>query len=80
MHFKICHCTQQVTIKRQYFLGAKWPNRICPAGIDIDHAAGLLYVVTKENNTLYIVDPATKKNVVTGNTWQRSLRLFAFTG
>lgn len=44
-------------------LGAKWPNRISPAGIDIDDAAGLLYVVTKENNALYIIDLATKKTL-----------------
>ena len=44
-------------------LGPKWPNKISPAGIDIDDAAGLLYVVTKENNALYIVDLATKKTL-----------------
>ena len=42
-------------------LGAKWPEKISPAGIDIDDAAGVLYVVTKENNSLYIVDIASKK-------------------
>ena len=29
-------------------LGKKWPERISPAGIDIDDARNLLYVVTKE--------------------------------
>ena len=42
-------------------LGKKWPNKISPAGIDIDDAAQLLYVVTKDNNSLYIVDLVTKK-------------------
>ena len=42
-------------------LGKKWPERISPAGIDIDDARNLLYVVTKENNSLYIVDLAKKE-------------------
>jgi YVTN family beta-propeller protein len=44
-------------------LGKKWPERISPAGLDIDDAAQLLYVVTKENNSLYIID-LTTKNIV----------------
>lgn len=42
-------------------LGAKWPNKISPAGFDIDEARQLLYVVTKENNELYIVNLKTKQ-------------------
>ncbi|MFZ4771806.1 MAG: beta-propeller fold lactonase family protein, partial [Ferruginibacter sp.] len=42
-------------------LGAKWPAKISPAGIEVDDEAGLLYVVTKENNSLYIIELATKK-------------------
>jgi YVTN family beta-propeller protein len=42
-------------------LGKKWPERISPAGLDIDDAAQLLYVVTKENNSLYIIELGTKK-------------------
>ncbi len=37
-------------------LGAAWPEKISPAGMDIDFSKSLLYVVTKENNSLYIVD------------------------
>lgn len=33
---------------------------ISPAGIEYDDARGLLYVVTKENNSLYVVDAKTK--------------------
>jgi DNA-binding beta-propeller fold protein YncE len=36
---------------------------ISPAGIEFDDARGLLYVVTKENNALYVVDVATKSIV-----------------
>lgn len=42
------------------FLGKKWPEKISPAGLDIDDKKQLLYVVTKENNSLYILDMATK--------------------
>jgi YVTN family beta-propeller protein len=42
-------------------LGQKWPEKISPAGIDIDDKAKKMFVVTKENNSLYIVDLGTKK-------------------
>lgn len=41
-------------------LGKKWPEKISPAGIEIDDVRKLLYVVTKENNSLYIADLATR--------------------
>jgi len=44
-------------------LGDKWPVAISPAGIDIYDAKHTLYVVTKENNSLYVVDLQTK-NVI----------------
>jgi DNA-binding beta-propeller fold protein YncE len=34
-------------------LGKRWPEKISPTGIEIDDARNLLYVVTKENNSLY---------------------------
>jgi len=37
-------------------LGKPWPEKISPAGLDIDDARQLLYVVTKENNSLYIIN------------------------
>lgn len=42
-------------------LGEKWPNKISPAGIDIDDKKNLLYVVTQENNSLYILNTISKK-------------------
>jgi YVTN family beta-propeller protein len=42
-------------------LGKKWPENISPSGIEIDDAKKLMYVLTKENNSLYIVDLNTKK-------------------
>jgi YVTN family beta-propeller protein len=44
-------------------LGDKWPNKISPTGIEIDDAAKRMYVVTKENNSFYIVDLVSKKIV-----------------
>lgn len=37
-------------------LGKPWPEKISPVGLEIDDAKNLLYVVTKENNSLYIFD------------------------
>jgi len=42
-------------------LGKKWPVKISPAGIEIDDAAKKMYVVTKENDSLYVISLATKK-------------------
>lgn len=47
----------QDTIK----LGDKWPNRIGPAGMDIDDEKNLLYVVTRENRSLYVIDLNTRQ-------------------
>ena len=41
-------------------LGNKWPNPISPAGIAFDDAAKKLYVVTKEDNALYILSTNNK--------------------
>lgn len=46
-------------------LGKKWPEKISPVGIEIDDAKNVLYAVTKENNSLYVIDLATKKIVYT---------------
>ncbi len=42
-------------------LGEKWPVKISPAGIDIDDTKQTMYIVTKENNSLYTIDLKTKK-------------------
>lgn len=42
-------------------LGKPWPVKISPTGIAVDDNAGRLYAVTKENNSLYVFDVATKK-------------------
>lgn len=42
-------------------LGKKWPEKISPAGIEIDEVSKTMFVVTKENNTLYVVNMVDKK-------------------
>ena len=53
----------KLTLADSLVLGKPWPEKISPVGIDIDDERGLLYVVTKENNSLYIVDLAMKATV-----------------
>ncbi|MEP6684717.1 MAG: bifunctional YncE family protein/alkaline phosphatase family protein [Parafilimonas sp.] len=48
-------------LKDSIMLGAPWPNEISPAGFDIDDVKQLMYVVTKENNSLYVLNLKTKK-------------------
>lgn len=48
-------------LKDSISLGKPWPNRISPAGIAVDNAMNRLYVATKDNNSLYIIDLATKQ-------------------
>lgn len=45
-------------------LGKPWPKeKISPAGLDVDDARHRLYTVTKEDNTLYVLDTRTKATV-----------------
>lgn len=45
-------------------LGAAWPkNKICPTGIAVNKAGNRLYTVTKEDSTLYVINPADKSIV-----------------
>ena len=51
----------KLKLKDSIKLGVKWPNKISPAGIEIDDAAGIMYVVTKENNSFYAINLSSKK-------------------
>jgi YVTN family beta-propeller protein len=42
-------------------IGKAWPEKISVAGIATDDAGNRMYVVTKENNSLYVVDIHLKK-------------------
>jgi YVTN family beta-propeller protein len=46
---------RKLQLKDSIALGKKWPERISPAGIEIDDKKRM-YVVTKEDKSLYIVD------------------------
>ena len=50
----------KLTLTDSLMLGKPWPEKISPVGLDIDDERGLLYVVTKENSSLYVFDLATK--------------------
>jgi len=41
-------------------IGKPWPERICLAGIAVDDKKDRLYIVTRENNTLYVADTKTR--------------------
>jgi DNA-binding beta-propeller fold protein YncE len=44
-------------------IGKPWPEKISVAGLALDDAKHRLYIVTKENNSLYVIDNQTKKIV-----------------
>lgn len=50
----------RLVLSDSFLLGRKWPESIAPAGIDIDDKKKLLYVVTTDNHSLYIIDLRTK--------------------
>lgn len=52
---------KKLVLKDSIKLGDKWPEKISPAGVTLDDAAKKLYVVTKENNSLYVVDLSTRQ-------------------
>ncbi len=53
----------KLKLQDSIILGSKWPNKIWPTGIEVDDANHLLYVITKENNSLYVIDLNTKKTL-----------------
>jgi YVTN family beta-propeller protein len=44
-------------------IGKEWPVKISVSGLALDDARDRLYVVTKENNSLYVIDTHSKKVV-----------------
>lgn len=50
----------KLLLEDSILLGKRWPEKISPAGIEIDDAKNILYVVTKENNKLYTVNLSSK--------------------
>ena len=50
----------RLVVADTFRLGKPWPERISVAGLSVNESAGLLYAVTKENNSLYVFDLKTK--------------------
>ncbi len=50
----------KLILNDSFSLGKKWPTKISPAGIEIDETTNKMFVVTKENNSLYVIDLKTK--------------------
>jgi YVTN family beta-propeller protein len=50
----------QLVLSDSLVLGKPWPEKISPVGIEIDDAGQRLYVVTKDNHSLYVFDLRTK--------------------
>ena len=51
----------KLVIEDSIIIGKKWPNKIGPAGIALDDAKQTLYVVTRDNKSLYTINLQTKK-------------------
>ena len=47
--------------KDEIILGVVWPNRIAPSGITFDSKRQKIYVVTRDNRSLYVIDAKTQK-------------------
>ncbi|HAD14451.1 MAG TPA: hypothetical protein DCF33_18670 [Saprospirales bacterium] len=52
---------KQLFLSDSIILGKPWPTRISPTGLCVDDQQQLLYVVSKENHSLYVVDIRTHK-------------------
>ncbi len=63
MIIKYAVVNNRLQLNDTIILGKRWPVPISPAGIDIDDAAKVMYVVTKENNSLYVINLA-KKTII----------------
>ena len=50
----------KLTLVDSIILGVKWPEKISPAGIELDERGKTMYVVTKEDNSLYVLDLPSK--------------------
>jgi YVTN family beta-propeller protein len=61
--FQYAIINNKLQLKDSIILGKKWPVKISPAGIEIDDAAKVMYVVTKENNSLYVIN-LTNKSII----------------
>lgn len=52
---------EKLICRDTFRLGKPWPEKISVAGIAVDESRYRIYAVTRENNSLYILDTRTKK-------------------
>ena len=52
---------RRLSVYDSIIIGKPWPEKISIAGIALDDSKNRLYAVTKENNSLYVIDTKTKK-------------------
>lgn len=64
MILKYAIVNNKLRLNDSIILGKRWPENISPAGIEIDDAAKLMYVVTKENNALYVINLANRQIIM----------------
>ena len=55
--------TDTLTVRDTLVLGPPWPRRISPAGLAVDEEGERLFVVTKEDSALYVMDLTSKRVV-----------------
>ncbi len=55
----------KLTLVDSIQLGQPWPVRIGPAGLALDDRQNRMYVVTREDRKLYVIDTQTKKTLAT---------------
>ena len=53
----------KLLVSDSIIIGKPWPVKISVAGIALDDSKNRLYVVTKENSSLYVLDTRTKKTI-----------------
>ncbi len=51
----------RLSVNDSIIIGKPWPEKISVTGIALDDPKNRLYVVTKENNSLYVLDTKSKK-------------------
>ncbi len=62
MILKYAVINNSLVLSDSIILGKKWPIKIGPAGLEIDDATKTMYVVTRDDSSLYIVDLTTKNS------------------
>ena len=53
----------KLTENGKYILGKPWPERISPTGIALNEKANRMYVITKEDKSLYVFNLSTNRLV-----------------